>query len=77
MDKYQKDCTYLVFERVTKEFLRWSSDKTLFFASNVNDALVGLPKNEYVAIEVASCSEEIQREYEAKINSMKECEILH
>lgn len=68
MDKYRKSETFLVVERLTKEPLRWESDNKLCYYSNIEDALQGLPKEEFVAAPVDTVSMDIQKEYENLID---------
>ena len=67
MDIYKKQHTYLVIENKTNEYVRWTSDKAIFFAGSVEDALVGLPKDEFRAIAVCDAPMDIQKEYEEAI----------
>lgn len=64
---YKKQHTYLVIENKTNEYVRWTNDKTIFFAGSVDDALIGLSKDEYRAIAVCDAPMDIQKEYEEAI----------
>jgi hypothetical protein len=66
--KYRKLHTYLVREVETNEFVRWQGDNTIFFAGSVEDALIGLPKDLFEAVRVCDAPEDIQREYEKRID---------
>jgi len=66
--KYRKLHTYLVREVETNEFVRWQGDNAIFFAGSVEDALIGLPKDLFEAVRVCDAPEDIQREYEKRID---------
>lgn len=66
--KYRKLHTYLVREIETNEFVRWQGDNTIFFAGSVEDALIGLPENLFEAVRVCDAPEDIQKEYEKRID---------
>lgn len=65
--KYRKNGTYLVKDKKTNEFIRWQGDNTLFFAGSIDDALIGLDDT-FEAILVKDCPQDIQTEYEKRID---------
>lgn len=66
---YRKQHTYLVIENETNEYVRWSNEpKDIFYAGSVEDALIGLPKDEFRAIAVCDAPIHIQKEYEEAID---------
>ena len=69
-DPYLKNNTFLLFDLDTQEFIRWSCDKSLFFAGSKEDAMFGNEYPSLQAIEVIKCPEPIQKEYETLINKM-------
>ena len=67
MDKYKKDYTYLVLEKGTTRYIRWTN-KEIFYAGSIEDALEGLPKDKFTAILVADAPQRIQTEYKKIID---------
>jgi hypothetical protein len=67
-NKYKKEHTYLVLDCSTNDFIRWNGDNTLFFAGSKEDALIDLDENLFKAIPVSECLEDIQKEYEKRID---------
>ena len=66
---YRKQHTYLVIENETGEYVRWATpNKEIFYAGSVEDALVGLPKDEFRAIAVCDAPPHRQLEYEQAID---------
>lgn len=66
---YRKQHTYLVIENETNEYVRWSNEtKDIFYAGSVEDALIGLPEDEFRAIAVCDAPIHIQKEYEEAID---------
>jgi hypothetical protein len=66
-NKYRKNSTYLVIDKLTNEYIRWHGDNTLFFAGSIDDALQGLGDTCW-AIAVKYCPKDIQDEYEKRID---------
>jgi hypothetical protein len=67
MNIYRKEGTYLVREKNTNEFVRWQGDNKIFFAGSKEDALIGLSEDEFEALRVCDCPDDIQEEYEKRI----------
>lgn len=67
MDKYKKEHTYIVYENDTKRYMRWTN-KDIFYAGSIEDALEGLPKDKFTAIPVADAPQRVQDEYEKIID---------
>jgi len=67
MNIYRKEGTYLVREKKTNTFVRWQSDNKIFFAGSKEDALIGLTEDEFEALRVCDCPDDIQKEYEERI----------
>jgi hypothetical protein len=66
MNIYRKEGTYLVREKKTNTFVRWTDGK-IFFAGSKEDALLGLTEDEFEALRVCDCPKDIQEEYEKRI----------
>jgi hypothetical protein len=66
MNIYRKEGTYLVREKKTNTFVRWTDGK-IFFAGSKEDALLGLNEDEFEALRVCDCPYNIQKEYEERI----------
>ena len=66
MNIYRKEGTYLVREKKTNTFVRWTDGK-IFFAGSKEDALLELNEDEFEALRVCDCPYNIQKEYEERI----------
>lgn len=62
-DKYKIENTFLVLDTVCNDVMRWTSDKKLFYAGSVEDALIDLDAERFKAYPVALFTEKIQQEY--------------
>ena len=69
-DPFLKNHTFLVFDYEYKDYLRWASDNSLYFAGSKEDALLDLEQYPFEAVEVIKCPENIQKEYEQLIKTL-------
>ena len=65
---YKEETTYLIFDKSTNLPDRWVGDSTLCFFGSKEDAMLGLKEEEFVAIPVSECSEELKKEYRKLID---------
>jgi hypothetical protein len=69
-DPFLKNHTFLVFDYDKQDYIRWVSDKSLFFAGSKEDALIGIEQYPCEAVEVIKCPDSIQKEYEQLIKTL-------
>ena len=63
VDVYKMENTYLVYDKSSHEYVRWTDDKKLFFAGSKGDAILGLPKDKFEVERVCDAPEHTQKEY--------------
>lgn len=66
--EYNEEFTYLVIENKSNQPMRWSGSNELFYAGNIEDAMIDLPSDQFTAKPVKDCSEELQKEYRQLID---------